>query len=406
MDIDSDHEWEQVGRASRRRQSPSGDMATDAVGSQPPPQSTAEEAQDVFKLVDFRSLLQPKPFTGQRKDFASFRRDLENSLIPLGIDHYLRAAVNEPQAPPLSIMTAQQRQLARLLYSILAALVRGTGEAELMVESVSDKNGFAAWRRLVHGLEDVHSIDRQTAVYAGLLNPHWVDSEWERQWLSWEVALSRYTLDTGKQVDDHTKAATVLRCAPKRIKDFIRICPRELTSSYSTLRDALINYLAKEKEYDLTGDRRSMDEEAAPPRPDASGSIAILDTTPNGKGKAKGKGKGKLDQQMNDLRRQLAQLQEQLQQLLVRQGPPGFSTSVSSMPPHSTAYAKAKAFAAPSQMLCFRCNQPGHRAAECLADLEESLMGLHIADATPEEARYVEEILEDERALAMRKCQN
>jgi len=240
FDMADDSDSEPV-RSTRRRPTFAVPTAQASPGVTAMPQ---ESRVDWLRLLSLPTLLQPKPFTGQKKDFPAFRRDVETSLLPLGIEHLLHAAVTEPQEPALQTMTDSQKECARLLDSILTKLVRDTGQAELILESVVDKNGFAAWRKLVRDLGRVQNVDHQTAVYASLLNPEWTDDNWEAQWLAWEVAIARYTLDTGKQVDGETKTATVVWCAPPRVQDFLKMCPRELTSSYAILQSALLNFLA------------------------------------------------------------------------------------------------------------------------------------------------------------------
>jgi len=116
-----------------------------------------------------------------------------------------------------------------------------------------------------------------------------------------------------------------------------------------------------------------------------------------GKGKGKGKRKGKefkkYEQQLQTLRQQLESLQKQVQILLGTRdvvGPSGSQSSSSRSGP-----AQQNQFSG----MCFRCGERGHRASECLKDLEEHLSSLHLWDVTPDEAEYLKETLEGERAL-------
>ena len=336
---------------------------------------------------DQKSVLTPKPFGGERAKFKSWMKHFENFMIPYGLDVYLRAAVSEPQEPQMQKMQPEVRQASRYIYALLAALMENSGEGAIIVDGVTDANGFLAWRNLVREFAP-STADRQVAIYAGLLNPDWHEAvsfqQWYKMWLSWEVGIARYSIDTRKTIDDDTKIATLVRCVPDFVRDILKVLPKTTMQSYASLREALLHVMTQERVYGPTGVEAECEDDAqrpVPPRTAASkmsleSSAPSLEETVHAlcledkgrKGK-KGKGKGKLEEQIQKLQTQLDEIQKQLQLLLSGpggEGAPSFSRPSSSTEPPQRYIV--------SSGLCFRCGQKGHIAAQCpatLAQLEE-----------------------------------
>ena len=113
-----------------------------------PPCGHAQHLSEAMKVFDFKAILQPRPFSGKEQDFRGWDKDLRNTLIPWGIKHLLDAAVDDEEEPTLNRMSENQRSWSKMLYAVLAGIVRDAGRAKMLVDTVEDENGFLAYRRL------------------------------------------------------------------------------------------------------------------------------------------------------------------------------------------------------------------------------------------------------------------
>lgn len=281
-------------------------------------------------------------------------------------------------------MRPEVRQSSRCVYALLAALMEESGEGAIIVEAVTDANGFLAWRNFVR--EFAPGIaDRQVAIYAGLLNSDWHEArnlqQWYKMWLTWEVGMARYMIDTRKTIDDDNKVATLTRCAPDFVRDILNVLPASTSSTYASLRNSLLHVLRQTKVYGPPGveaECKDDEDDQKPVMPRTfttktplDEAISALSSSPEGKKGNKGKGKGKIEGQLQKLQEQLEQMQAQMQQLLGAASAEGVSTSKSFSSAGSVSENTREAI---SSGRCFRCGKKGHIAVNCLeviAELEE-----------------------------------
>lgn len=335
------------GRRRRREEEPTKPTplpmaASSLPGASVPAVAPHEQAVELFRSA---RVLAPDPFSGREEDFPAFRKDVENMLIPYGIDQLLDAAVRERQEPDMRVMPKELADWGRLLYSLLAALTKRAQTAALIADSVQDRNGWAVWRRLVHYYQP-QERDRQVSVYASLLNPTWSEDlmRWYEDWLQWESTWARYCLETGRQSDDEAKVANLLRFAPPVLQDFLRMSPDSITRSYDALREAILAFCARSRIYvagvsrqamfgsSETAGRQSQSFEASlPPEMD----ISLVKKTKGAKGKGKTK-KGTSSR-----------------------------TWPSQAPPFTSTYS-TPTVAPPFERECIFCGQLGHKRDECL----------------------------------------
>lgn len=211
---------------------------------------------EISQVKGLKAILQPRAFDGKPESFAQFRRDLENFFLPYRLGPCLKHATQDLEEPSLTTMGPKLVEWSQVLYAVLVSLTREAGTATLIVDSVQDANGFAAWRRLVREFQPLEA-DRQIAIQAGLLNPEWTEEDWSNQYLAWKTGVAKLAHDTGRFLDDATKIATVLRCAPEPIRQFLELVPRHVTSSFSQLDQAIEDYLTRQRTYHVKdGSRR------------------------------------------------------------------------------------------------------------------------------------------------------
>ncbi|CAE8636697.1 unnamed protein product, partial [Polarella glacialis] len=205
------------------------------------------------KILDLKGVLQPPEFPLDERDFPEWRYQFESTMTLLQMDELMEAAAKAPDMPKLADMTAAQQQGARFVHALLVALTRGVPKAEVLVKGIRDKNGFAAWRTLLREYAPP-TADRQTAVLGGLLNPQWDESRpWYPQLLAWENHIADHAVETGVDVPDPIKAATLVRRAPENIQAFLQLCPAQITDSYPKLKAAVRGFLQKTIVYDADG---------------------------------------------------------------------------------------------------------------------------------------------------------
>eukprot|EP00972_Heterocapsa_arctica_P056450 8328357-Heterocapsa_arctica.AAC.1 len=112
---------------------------------------------------------------------------------------------------------------------------------------------MAAWKRLV-GEYEPDLAGRHCAVLAGLLTRDWSGkAAFIDQLLEWERRLAEYELATKVLVPDPLKCAVVLRWAPPRVREFLRISPVDLTGNYPLLKNALKDFQQRGCEFDIMG---------------------------------------------------------------------------------------------------------------------------------------------------------
>lgn len=383
-------------RRTRGRTEP-GDVATTTAGVAQTPTS-AEPKMDMADLLrgsEIRRALIPEPFSGQPQDFLQFRRDFENMLVPYRLDTYLDAAIHDAEEPDMLVMPDRVADWDRGVYAILASLTRKAGTASLILDSIPDKNGWAAWRRWIREYQP-QERDRQVSVYASWLSPEWSDDldKWYPQWLQWESQWAKYSMETCKPIDDEARVATLLRWAPSRLQDFFKLSPDSITQSYKTLHDAVSAYVARSRVYPggVTAPLKEPGEDSSQASQKTSAPASSLDEKTTVTAEAtvnavvgddnvsavstgtKGKGKGRLlrqkDERIQELERQIEHLREQVARLT---GSRDRRASSSAMGRQLPRFANLR----PGD--CYRCGQPGHRAFECdeeLSVIEESLASL------------------------------
>ena len=305
-------------------------MMMEAAGGSPQtsPQmsQTASWRLRVNELRDskqVRDVLKPGEFSGEHGDFPEFYEALSSFLATWQMDTLLKYAATREYPITIAEQCPEAREIGIVLYQLLRSLCKGT--AKTMVRGITDSNSWEAIRVLYrYYVPDVG--DRHVSVLQGLLNPtHWHEMPLHRFWASfvqWENDIVQYEHAAQDVVTSATRIAVVKKHVPEELKTPLQLA--DIGKDFVKCKDKLQSLVSSLISYDAAGvpvPRDELDDDPTPMEADA-----LV------KGKGKGKGKAK--------RKPAAQ-----QQTL----------------PQAPAW--------PSNNNCFRCNQPGHRAAECTEPL-------------------------------------
>jgi hypothetical protein len=181
---------------------------------------------------------------------------------------------------------------------------------------------------------------RHCAVLAGLMSPEWrSDAPFADQLLMWEKKVTEYEAATASIVPDRFRCAIVMKWAPPKVQEFLRLTPEDLTRDYGRMRSALQTYQARGRTYDAAGCLRGTDG-SQPMEVDA----------------LKGKGKGK---------QPISATQQQ--RTCFNCGRVGHVKADCRSPtaPGKGGRGGGKGGKGEQMQKCGKCGRAGHRAADC-----------------------------------------
>ena len=179
------------------------------------------------KLVDLRSVARPLLFTGAVEDWSEFRFRMENVASLLGLEDFMEKAVRgEGEEEP------GDATRSKFLYNLLVTICQG--KAPALARLVPRHDGVRAWASLVREYEP-DEASRHCAVLAGLMSPEWrTGTPFADQLLAWEKKVTEYEAATDSIVPDRFRCAIVLKWAPPRVQEFLRLIPEDLTLTCAT----------------------------------------------------------------------------------------------------------------------------------------------------------------------------
>ena len=242
-----------------------------------------------------RVLKAPDVFTGENPlDFLSWKSMFESWLC-FGDNRFGAILANvekRSNAVALTDLNTEQQELSTRFYAILCSYLRGRCSALVRSYSVS-KHGFGLWFDLCK--EYIPSTRQRSLSLAQALSsyPNFNSKlTLLESVLQYEQLVQSYETSSGATYPSDLKTATLLRCAPTRIREHLQLSLRE-DSSYSDVREAILAYERVTKGYSTDAILKQLSQDAGISK-QGDGGVQDMEVDLVTKGKDKGgKGKGK-----------------------------------------------------------------------------------------------------------------
>ena len=216
-----------------------------------------------------RILKNPDVFSGDNPlEFMSWK-SLFESWLTFGDARYgdILSKVESMKDPPkFESYTEEQKTLSTRFFAILSSYLRGRCSA-LVRSHNKVKDGFGLWYSLCH--EYVPSTKQRSLSLAQALSsfPNFNSKlTLLENILQYEQLVSSYETSSGSVYPPDLKTATLIRCAPGKVRDHIQLSLKE-DSTYSDVREALLSFdrvtrgfsaesIMKQLTYESSADRR------------------------------------------------------------------------------------------------------------------------------------------------------
>ena len=144
------------------------------------------------------------------------------------------------RAPSYSPYDGEQKSMANKFFAILSSYLRGRTSALVRAVANGDKDGFRLWYDLCK--EYLPTSKQRTLSLAQTLAqyPQFTSkTSMLEQILNFEQLVSQYESSSGNTYPADLKAATILRCSPQRIREYLQLSLKE-DSSYADIRAAVL----------------------------------------------------------------------------------------------------------------------------------------------------------------------
>ena len=143
-------------------------------------------------------------------------------------------------APSFAAYDAEQKSMANKFFAILSSYLRGRTSALVRAVANGDKDGFRLWFDLCR--EYLPTSKQRTLSLAQTLAqyPQFTSkTSMLEQILNFEQLVSQYESSSGNMYPSDLKAATILRCSPQRIREYLQLSLKE-ESTYADIREAVL----------------------------------------------------------------------------------------------------------------------------------------------------------------------
>ena len=262
-----------------------------ARSAQPPSSSGGEGLQAATKILkspDMFSGDDALAFPGWRFQFTSWLTYGESKYVQM-----LQRIETMTTMPDITTYQEHEKELAHRLYAVLTSYLKG--RCGHMCKAASrTRDGFAVWWQLIREFEP--STRQRSLALAQALSSYPAfpkDKSCLESILIYEETVQRFEESSGNRYPDELKIATLVRCAPQRLREHLQLSLSE-TATYAQVKEQIIAYERASKAWTQESVLKSINN--AHKAADSSEAIPMeVDRVEKGyKGKGKGKkGKGK-----------------------------------------------------------------------------------------------------------------
>ena len=201
--------------------------------------SGMESASKVLKNPDVFSGEDAASFMGWKLNFETW--------VTYGDDRFgelLGKIEKMSHAPSFSAYDPEQKSMANKFFAILSSYLRGRSSALVRAVANGDKDGFRLWYDLCREYLPTFKSKQRTLSLAQTLAqyPQFTSmSSMLEQILNFEQLVGQYesSSSSGDTYPSDLKAATILRCSPQRIREYLQLSLKE-DSTYADIREAVL----------------------------------------------------------------------------------------------------------------------------------------------------------------------
>ncbi len=186
--------------------------------------SGMESASQVLKNPDVFSGEDAASFVGWKLNFETW--------MTYGDDRFgelLGKVEKMSHAPSFAAYDSEQKSMANKFFAILSSYLRGRASALVRAVANGDKDGFRLWYDLCR--EYLPTSKQRTLSLAQTLAqyPQFTSkTSMLEQILNFEQLVGQYESSSGNTYPSDLKAATILRCSPQRISEYLQLSLKTL----------------------------------------------------------------------------------------------------------------------------------------------------------------------------------
>ena len=196
--------------------------------------SSMESAVKVLKAPD--TLTGDDSFMNWKTSFVSW--------IGYGDERYLKlipTVEKMTKAPDISTYKEEDKELAHKFYAILSSYLRGPCSSLVRAEC-ENRDGFKLWYDL---MREFHPQTKQRTLSLAQTLASYPSFSAKQSLLenilNYETLVDQYEKCSGEKYPSDLKTATLLRCAPQKIREFLQLTLRD-DVTYMDMKEALLSH--------------------------------------------------------------------------------------------------------------------------------------------------------------------
>ena len=254
------------------------------LGSKSGMSSGMESAAKVLKNPDVFNGEDAASFMGWKLNFETWMSYGDERFNDL-----LGKIEKMDRAPSYAAYDSEQKSMANKFFAILSSYLRGRTNALVRSVANGDKDGFKLWydlcrEYLPNSKQRTLSLAQTLAQYPQFSNKIGM----LEQILNFEQLVGQYESSSGNTYPGDLKAATILRCSPQRIREYLQLSLKE-DSSYADIREAVLAHERVTKGFSSESILKQIQTPA--PEHDTSAPMEVDRVFKGGGKEQKGKGK-------------------------------------------------------------------------------------------------------------------